>query len=786
MRGRLPIVFLGLFLAHTAWAESAMVRSGEHGNFSRIVIDLPKRVEWKLSKEGGKAVLAFAGQELEFDTSTVFNRLSEGRLVEISGGPGNDSLTIVLGCECELATFWFGKSSLVVDIRDVNEPTQIEPIAQGNEQSSDPRQEPASKIELTTDSDPQLALPDVNLSTAAVLTMSEFPSDIPTVSVGESNLAVINNSDPVITQASERDMHKTRERLLRQISRAASQGLLSPSVDLSSTQGPQDQHAYGSDGNAPPLIPEAEGSTESTDHINLSAQSSIDRDFLNTLAQTTGTSDSPVCIKPNQIDVAVWGKDEPFAGQIGAVRVRLSGEFDKTDEAAALELARLYLYFGFGVEANQTLQLVTKETRDTKLLKDLAAIFEHGYAPDGSPLAGQLNCDAPVSLWSALSYQTLPTNVPMDDNSILRGFNALPPHLRSYLGPILARRFLEAGHQSTSDRLLRILDRSDETSTPDADLVKAEIDIAKGAHDDAEVILDDVVISGSKPSADALLLKIETALEAGHEISFETAQLAGAYAQENRDEVLGRALYQAYVVSLAASGAFDQSYLEFTRLQAELKPENQHEIQSRILGFLTANADEMTFLKHVFSDYAGQPDALDAKAGNAAATRLLALGFVPKARQFITPQAAGRQGRVRALLRAEASLMESHPRQAEVDLLGLVGEDVDILLAKARSQVGEHKAAAQLFASGKQPDMAKREAWLAEDWDMVLAANDPVLTDVAMLVKPDITAADAMVPVPSDVGVLAQGRALIDASSTTRDTIVALLQSQPGPDAQNE
>jgi hypothetical protein len=787
MMGRITVLLLALFIAHPALSEPVRIRSGEHKNFTRIVFDLPKRVKWELREKEGKTVLTFTGQELEFDTSTVFNRLSDGRLSAISSGPGIDSLTIELGCECELATFWYGGSSLVVDIRDVDETAQEDPVIQATESANRPSPIPVSEIERRRASSAPIILPEINSSIAAALTIAEFSSDLPAAAVEPTEPSEINISDPVTAQVPVRDMHKTREALLRQIGRAASQGLLSPSMALpgkSAQQNGQDHTVTDDNSDTSPMLAEAEVSPETTDHINLRAQSSIDRDFLGALAQASGEAADATCIKPKQIDVATWGTDEPFAEQIGAVRIRLSGEFDKTDEAVALELTRLYLYFGFGVEALQTLKLTANETRETALLKDLATIFKHGYAPAGSQLAGQLNCDAPISLWSALSYQTLPTDVPMNDNSILRGFNALPPHLRSYLGPILSRRFLEAGHQTISDRLLRILNRSEETTTPDADLVKAEIVIAEGAHVVAGEILDDVVTSGAKPSAEALLLKIETALEADQEISFETAQLAGAYAQENRDEALGRELSQAYVVSLAASGAFDQSYQEFTRLKSQLQPETQHIAQSRILGFLAANADDMTFLEHVFTDHADQLDNMNAQVINTVAKRLLALGFTDKARTFLIPPAAGEQGRTRALLRAEASLLDNRPRQAEVDLLGLTGVDVNQLRAKARSQVGEHMAAAQLFSAGNQPDMAKREAWLAEDWDMVLAANDPVLTDVAMLVKPDIPP-DAAAPLAGDAGVLAQGRALIEASSSTRSTIESLLLSQPGPAAQN-
>ena len=789
MTGRLTILLMALLLAGPALSKPVRVRTGEHKNYTRIVFDLPKRVEWTLRQEDDKAILLFAGQEFEFDTGRVFNRLSEGRVNAISNGPGNESLTIELGCKCELATFWYGRSSLVVDIRDVAEATSEPPKPQVTEQITDPPSEPAHVAEMRQASVPPIIIPNARSSIAAALTMSEFAPDMKVATAEDPASDEILSADPVVPQASERNLLEARDSLLRQIGRAASQGLLSPNVSLPRKSERPKEPDHGDNGpeqTAAPMISETETGNAALDQINLRAQSSIDRDFLSALSQATGETSDRVCLKPSQIDVTIWGTDDPFAQQIGAVRVRLSGEFDKTDEAAVMELTRLYLYFGFGAEARQTLKLITEETPETALLKDMAAIFEKGYAPVGSQLSGQLNCDAPISLWSALSYQALPTGVEMDENAILRGFNALPPHLRSYLGPILSRRFLEAGQKTTSDRILRILNRNEETTTPESDLVQAEIGLAENANKEAEALLDDVVTSGAKPSAEALLLKIETALEAGHTISFETAQLAGAYAQENRDKALGHELSQAYVVSLAASGAFDQSYQEFARLKPELEPENQLVAQSKMLEFLTANADDMTFLEHIFTDYADQPDAIDAQVSNAAAKRLLALGFTSKARQILAPQATGEQERERALLRAEIALMENNPHQAEEALLGFVGNDVNLLLAKARSQVGEHKAAATLFTSGNQPDMAKREAWLAEDWDMLLAADDPVLTDVAMLIKPENNPSDTGAVMASDMGVLAQDRALIEASRSTRNTIENLLQSQPGPDGPTE
>ena len=318
--------------------------------------------------------------------------------------------------------------------------------------------------------------------------------------------------------------------------------------------------------------------------------------------------------------------------------------------------------------------------------------------------------------------------------------------------------------------------------------MQAELDLAAGDNETAESTLETVVKTNSQPSAEALLRLIENRLKTGGDISFELVQLAGAYALENRGTAIGHDLSLAYISSLASSGAFDQSYKEFDRLKSQLSPKDVRSVQNRVLAILTQKADELTFLRYAISNNRYSSSALDPDVANAAARRLLAAGFTPAARPLVAATLKGPVGDARQLIRAGISLKEGRPRQAEIDLLGLTSSDANLLRARARSDVGEHTAAFQLYKSAQMDEEAIRSAWLAEDWDQLSKQDDTVLADVARLMQspsstPDEDETEARQNTTPDEkpGVLAQNRKLLADSGSSRSTLTALLASKPLP-----
>src|SRR6056297_1836482 len=159
---------------------------------------------------------------------------------------------------------------------------------------------------------------------------------------------------------------------------------------------------------------------------------------------------------------------------------------------------------------------------------------------------------------------------------------------------------------------------------------------------------------------------------------------------------------------------------------------------------LAQKADDLEFLQYALPQVPGAVPKLEPDVDNAIAARFLALGFVDAALHHLRGPAQGVAQRERQVLRARVALQEGRPRQAEVELLGLEGANVNALRAEARSRLGQHAAAAQLFTSAGRDDAARSEAWLAEDWEELAAEPDAPFSQVAeyMTVPRDSTEAD--------------------------------------------
>lgn len=729
MRGWLLVVILACS-AGAASGQAVSVRSGEHADFTRLVIKLPERAPFTLTGSGVQTDLVIDGQDYEIDTSAVFDRVPRTRLTGIAALPGRAGLRLSLAPGFVVETFWFGDASLVLDIRK--------------------GEQPAKPVRLRP-----LPVPPPRSGQALQLLQRDLDGWL------------VEENPPAPPRSV--DLGVSRDLLIRQVGRAASQGLLTPRAERLSASV------------VPPVTPEAVPQKPVTrpkpspPGIHLRAQTAIDQDMGAVMARL-GAGAAQTCLDPQRVDVAAWGGNVPFQQQIGPLRGRLLGEFDKPDRVAVLRLVRLYLHFGFGAEARQLLAEIGGPDTADPVLEAMAAILEDGHAGTDSALSGQVDCAPAVALWSVLSYPEIPTGISLNGDAVLQGLSALPVNLRAYLGPVLARRLHAAGYTSESARVRRILNRVETTTTAEVRLMDAEIALSRGPDAPAEATLDTVLAGNDAPSAQALLRLIDARLRRGAEISYETAQLAGAYAVEYRGQPLGPDLAEAYLAALAASGAFDEAFAELDQVLG-VDAARRAAIRVHLSGLLASKASDYDFLHLVMSGAAAPPGGLDPEIGNAVAERLLSLGFPSEAARYVASPAAGPAEETRKRLRARVALAQGRPRQAEAELLGLSDEAAKRLRAEARAMAGDHHAARELFDAVGEPVDAQAQAWLAHDWETLLDSEEPTRAAIARL---KLSCTDETQEGGSH-GVLARNSAMIQDSQEARAAISALLSAHPPP-----
>lgn len=746
MRSWLAIVLVSI-LPGAAEAQQVAVRSGDHDGFTRLVFNLPSRVGWSLENGEKQAVLRLDSNGLSFDTSTVFERIQRDRLDDLVIDRKTQTVALRFACDCTAQGFWFKRSMLVIDVTqtDSDDPDAMIDTGYLPREPNEANQ-PGSALQL----------PTRTYSPATTLVQNALGF--------ESPLGPPASASPIHGDVRHGvELAESRDRLLRQLSRATSQGLLAPKPVLAPR--PSVKSTLNDHADQPAEIAEASPApvqTQPTSNLHIKVLTSIDRDFLDALEARENEVLSGGCLDGKLLDVGAWGTDDPFWDQVGPLRSRMTSEFDRTDEKTVGELARVYLYFGFGLEAGQIVELLPQDRETTKVYRALARIMDAGSA-DGSLLDDQLECDAPGAMWSALSHTRLPRDARLDTDGMLRAFSALPRHLRTHLGPTLSARLLAAGHKRESAAILRVLDRVEETKTPAADLVAADLEMEKGQPDVAERFLQTVVESNGVLSPNALVRQIDSRIEQGGEVSFDLAQLASAYAYEHAGTPLGAELERSHILALGGSGAFDDAFSELHRLQTDTGAEFAS-VRAELTARLASHAEPIELLKHVLAGKTAPPADLPQETSLEIADELATAGFHGQALMALERSFHGKNARRARLLRANASLELGQPRQAEVELLGLDGQDVNGLRARARSMVGEHGQAYELFKSAGLEDEASREAWLANDGTVSDGAN---------------TSPDTLESAEPAGGVLERNKALLEGAGNTRASLQALLSEAP-------
>ncbi|MFN7052564.1 MAG: hypothetical protein ACK4NH_10645, partial [Gemmobacter sp.] len=115
---RLPILLAFLASSLPALAETARVSSGEHTDFSRLVITLEAPSDWHFGRTADGYALSFQREGISFDTAAVFARIPKTRIGAVRQDPDASRLHVSAQCECHATAFEFRPGIIVVDVRN--------------------------------------------------------------------------------------------------------------------------------------------------------------------------------------------------------------------------------------------------------------------------------------------------------------------------------------------------------------------------------------------------------------------------------------------------------------------------------------------------------------------------------------------------------------------------------------------------------------------------------------------------------------------------------------------
>jgi hypothetical protein len=763
---RLAALLAGCLAAAPALAqEGGTIRSGEHADFSRIVMIVEPTTEWSLELGPRAATISFPGKAIPFSAAGIFQRMPATRIaaVEPVTGPGGTEVRIALACDCRVSTAFVGARYLAVD---VHENRRSQPAAAG-------------------------------------------VADPATGASGPTGTAAGRRPAPSVEAA----LASAERILIDQLERAASQGLVGLADDPAAAAAgrgagdaapgatPPDTAAPSPDplpepAAAAPAIPDLAleheeldledsrllahlASTLSTAHEQITATTVYDRDARAAAPAETVPS---VCRADEALDVARWSDGRPLHDQAVALRGLLVGEFDRPNPAAVRDLVRLHIRHGLGTEAGEILRGFPVDIEDRELLADLARVVESRPPAPGGPLALGVACPGRHGLWLAAAGS--PVQIAAEDRfrSIRTAFEDMPPDLRALIGPDLVNHYLDAGRPPEARFLHDIVIRPGAEPDIAMTLSAGRLAAAEYRPLEAEVRLAGLVAANATNAADALLALVRTRLDFGDRVPSAWMTDLGALALEHRRgprEIAARALRAE---ALARNGALGTALVELDALARD-RPEARP-IAEGLAPRLLAAADPAAVGAAAYAEavLAHQELVTRAPANDYArmtiARGLLELGLPNTALVVLAPP-VDREIVPARLLAARAHTALAEPAPALALLAGLDGAEAEALRARAHAGAGDFAAATDVLARSGREAEALSYAWAAGAWSLAAAAPDPARAAMASWMRDRAAGAP---PAAATVSAAAAPGPRPRAAAPSASAPTSDLASAPAPD----
>ncbi len=708
-----------IWLSAPAFAETARVYSGEHDDFTRLVVELPDAADWTVGKTAmGYTFAARTDQQPTFDLSEVWDRIPKSRLQALRADPESGALQLTLACQCHVFPFEYRPGVIVLDIKPGPAPVQS-----------------AFELPFDTAATDAVALPPATAKPAEDydwLDLARTPDDA----------ASVATDLPLRTGAAS--LAPLRVELLEEISRAAARGVI-------------DMVLPGK----PPDVPAVDNGELPWTQIRIGPPPDSN---IPGIAADAGElmPDGGACTSDDVLALPEWGAGKLPHDLMVEARAGLFGEFDVVDPGAVVHAVHLHLFLGFGAEAAQYLGMLTEndQPEEYALLLSMARLVDGDPDPQ-SPFLDMLACDGAAALWAALAHSELPPGQKVNTDAVVRTFLGLPTHLRTSLGPLLAEKLQEHDDPEAARMVRNAVERTPYTPAATVDLLDASADLHAGRTDAALAHAQDAAAEvGSGP--DEIIALVEAHFHEAQPLSPEIATALQAFQEEVGAPESRADLLRALALAQVLSGQTDDGFA--TALQHRLEVSDLYQVTYQL-------ADDDAFLRHAIL-----PD--DAKAARVKpdvelgmASRLLDLGFADAALVWLDPVTPDDDADRRRIA-AKAELARGDARRAVALLAGLADPSDEGLRAKALVQLGALADARIAYLAAGLPAEAQRLTIWEGNWQGMQADDAPLWSAAAAAVTPD--------PVLDD-GPLARGAALLEDAAAARGAVNALLTGLASP-----
>ena len=664
-------------LPSSARAETVRVLTGDHADFTRLVLDLAQPTDARVNRTDDGYELLLLRSDVRFDLSQIYRSITRSRLGTVWVDPRSGALQLGVDCACHARVERLSGDVLVLDLVDG-------------------RAQPGSLFE--TRSDGSAAPP---LQSAREMR----PRPRPVLASTLPNLLVLGLPQPALPAIADRATLPLRNDLLDGFARAAAAGLVDPAEKLDP---PGEAHGFS------PRI-----GTQLGDLPQVSVASPNDK-------AAPVTAEGAECIEDGKLAIETWADGQPFAVAAAAHDAALLGEFDHVKPEGLSAAVRFYLYSGFGAESAALLDAFPNSLPDADLWREMAMLLDGTTVAErsGFPLLeGQAACSGKAALWAALSADH-PGKLPGLDRAALRqAFSAMPSHLRQSLGPRLAERLMNDGDMATARAVIDATDRAPGPASPAARLATANLATREGDAPQGERIASSVLPDAGPDRVNALIARANAQLAQKQAVDPALLGDLASIVAEVGDGPEGNELARTRALATASTGDYGQAFA----LAAPLAPSVHVDLWTML-----ANGGPDSAIVTYALDQKTAPVTLPLETRLRLSERLLALGFLAEAMRW-TPggDPAGR------LVAARAELLAGGARAALTLIAGDESKAADEIRAAAMMQLGEFDPATAAYERLGDEKGAATALWQSQNWSGWLEKADaPGKKDVARLLAP--------------------------------------------------
>ena len=753
IKPRALLIICSFCVASTAAAQDATnIRATEQTTYSRLVVPVVPNTEWEFTTFDRQAKLSVPGVLGGFDVSRVFDRIPKTRVLNITSDTRNgvSEISLSFACDCRAEASVSGRYIMI----DVFDPVQQTP---GIAETAAPAEVVAVEQDNTETSEAQAPLKSARAPSQRPAKVPASRPEAAPMAASAQGAGDQDGEEPAVSP----DAIDVADHLINQLQRAADQGL----VDLQPNETSNAEKQVETPVSAPPPEPALQPFEETADGMEALAKrlelalAQNEEDSISDAIRLQVPEEKPTapgartalpppeediaegppehCLDDYFYDFSVLEPNQKPVEQIIDLRARLLGEFDNPDATIALELARLYVALGMGVEARGIAREFLEDADQRAVLVELAQVVEGREMAIGSRLDKAAGCPGLAAVWRAAGMSSEETQPVPDVDDIVADLAALPVELRRTLVPRAVESFIRRGQIGAAEASFAILDRAPGNHGAEHEFQRAKLLGIGGEILEAEAIYLRLSKRNDPLGPRALMALVSSLVERGRRVPPDLIADLSSLARHFRDDPLGTKLRHSEILAKAGNGRFGEA-LSVVSQEIKGSPDlSKDYIAVADDLFLTTGSADVSagaYATAVFNNMGllTRKDVSET-ARLHVAQQLIDLGLPGAAIPLISPALAHRgeamldEGSERstrlALSRAYLS-MDEPEKSLQVLPPNPTDAETDIRIA-ALTKLGRHEAALAEAKMLNTPTDVASLGFRAGDWS--LASGDPNL-----------------------------------------------------------